>query len=394
MIAEQALRGGARTCLHFMGNFTGHHDRRFSEYHAGGMPRNLCHTAHAAVDELMLLYFSFSTKGLSSEEFEQVEFEVHMLESSLEAVGALDDPRVLHPAPPPPDPVFIDPSRFKGFTGEWVTFASDWTPGLLAPGIDGWQENSQNRTVHAGLFRHPDDRPRPWLVIVHGAEMGRPNLDARLLKAEQLHERLGANIIMPVLPMHGPRRGEVPTMRGSFPSLDLVGNVYGVSQAVWDVRRTIAWVRQQEPTALGLFGFSLGGLVSGAVAGFESDLDAVVLGCPAVDLTALFVTNLPPQVRSHDRVTKLFERAHRLQMSASPLSFDPAVPTENLALITAYADRMADPVDQVGQLWEHWGRPEIRIVDTGHVTYFMNSAGSEAVVELLAERGIDAGDRG
>lgn len=387
MIAEQGVRAGVRTWLHFVGNFTGHHSRRFEDFHPAGVQRNLWHTAHAAADELITLFFSFSTQGLSTEEFERVEFEVRQLESSLEAAGAFEDPRVLHPTPSAPEQVFIDPSHFRNFDGEWVTFDSGWVPGLLAPGIEGWQEHRQNHVVHAGLFRHADG-PRPWLVMVHGAEMGRPNLDARLLKARHLHETLGVNVVMPVLPMHGPRRAEVPTMRGTFPGLDLVGNLYGVTQGVWDVRRTLAWVRTQDPTAIGLFGFSLGGLVSGVVAGFEDDLDAVVLGCPAVDLTALFVSNLPPLGRSHDRVMDMFERAGRMQMTASPIQFEPAVDVDRLALISAYADRMADPVDQVGLLWEHWGRPEIRLVDTGHVTYFLNSEGPDALVELLTDRGV------
>ena len=389
MIAEQGLRAGARTCLHFAGNFTGHHDRRFSEFQGDATSGSLCHTAHAAVDELMLFWFSLSSKGLSAEQFEQVEFEVNLLERTLEKCGALDDPRVLHPAPPAPAEVFIDPSRFKRFQGEWVTFESGWVPGLLAPGIDDWMDHRQNHIVHAGLFRH-DDGPRPWLVMVHGAEMGRPNLDARLLKAEYLHDTLGVNVVMPVLPMHGPRRAEVPTMRGNYPSLDLVGNVYGTTQGVWDVRRTIAWVREQDPAAIGLFGFSLGGLVGGVVAGFESDLDAVVLGCPAVDMTELFVGNMPPVLRSHDRVTGLFEQADRLHRTGSPLDFEPAIDVEKLALISAYADRMSDPVDQVGRLWEHWGRPEIRFMETGHVTYFMNSNGTETLIELLTDRGLAA----
>jgi hypothetical protein len=387
MIAEQGIRAGARTCCHLVGNLTGHHNRRFEGFHPTEVPSRLMHTAHAAVDELMMLYFSFTTEGLSAEELVQVEFEMQQLEHVLEVAGVLDDPRLFHPAPPPPTNVYVDPSRFKGFHGEWITFDSDWGPGVAAPGLEDWQFHRQNHVVHAGLLRH-DDGPRPWLVMVHGAEMGRPNLDARLLKAQYLHETLGVNIVRRVPPLPGPRRAAAPTMRGTFPSLDLVGNVYGVAQGVWDVRRVLAWTREQQPTSVGLFGFSLGGLVGGVVAGLEDDLDAVVLGCPAVDLIALFVRNLPPLGDSHDRIMELFDRAERLQTSVSPLAFQPAVDVERLALISAYADQMSDPVEQVGLLWEHWGRPEIRLMDTGHVTYFMNANGTEALVELLSDRGV------
>ena len=56
---------------------------------------------------------------------------------------------------------------------------------------------------YALLLRHKEDRP--WLVCVHGAEMGRAALDLMLFRAWHLHEDLGLNVVLPVLPMHGPR---------------------------------------------------------------------------------------------------------------------------------------------------------------------------------------------
>ena len=53
------------------------------------------------------------------------------------------------------------------------------------------------------LLRHKEHRP--WLVCVHGAEMGRAALDLALFRAWHLHEDLGLNVVLPVLPMHGPR---------------------------------------------------------------------------------------------------------------------------------------------------------------------------------------------
>ena len=75
--------------------------------------------------------------------------------------------------------------------------------------------------------------------------MGR-SFDGRILRAGRLHERLGVNVILPVLPAHGPR-GHMPKTRTRFPSDDHVANIQGLTQAVWDVRRTIAWVRSQDP---------------------------------------------------------------------------------------------------------------------------------------------------
>ncbi len=48
------------------------------------------------------------------------------------------------------------------------------------------------------------------LVCIHGTEMGRVNLDLTLFRAWHLHEAFGLNVILPVLPMHGPRARGLP----------------------------------------------------------------------------------------------------------------------------------------------------------------------------------------
>ena len=48
--------------------------------------------------------------------------------------------------------------------------------------------------------------PRPWVVCVHGALMGRGSVDLRLFRARHLHEQLGLNVLLPVMPLHGPRK--------------------------------------------------------------------------------------------------------------------------------------------------------------------------------------------
>lgn len=45
-----------------------------------------------------------------------------------------------------------------------------------------------NNREYALLLRHP--QPRPWLVCVHGTEMGRAALDLALFRAWRLHEDL------------------------------------------------------------------------------------------------------------------------------------------------------------------------------------------------------------
>lgn len=95
-------------------------------------------------------------------------------------------------------------------------------------------------------------------MCVHGTEMGRAALDLTVFRAWQLHDEFGLNVVMPVLPMHGPRARGLP--KGAvFPGEDILDDVHATAQAVWDIRRLLTWIRSQEPQSpIGLNSLSLG----------------------------------------------------------------------------------------------------------------------------------------
>ena len=170
-------------------------------------------------------------------------------------------------------------------TYERVEFDSEYEPHPGEPGRARWLGYTANRGARAWMLRH--DEPRPWLICVHGAMMGRPNLDLSLFRTRWLHEDLGLNVLLPVLPLHGPRRGDLPrdTM---FPGEDVLDNVHGAAQSVWDIRRLVSWIRTQDPAArIGVTGVSLGGYVTSLVASLEDGLACAIVGVPVVDLVDL-----------------------------------------------------------------------------------------------------------
>ncbi len=149
---------------------------------------------------------------------------------------------------------------------ERISFDSGYTPPDPGePGAQRWSAYTANDREYALMLRH--EEPRPWLVCIHGAEMGRAALDLTLFRAWHLHDDLGLNVVLPVLPMHGPRaRGGLP--KGSvFPGEDVMDNVHAAAQAVWDIRRLLSWIRSQQPESpIGLNSISLGGYVASLVA--------------------------------------------------------------------------------------------------------------------------------
>ena len=74
---------------------------------------------------------------------------------------------------------------------------------------------------------------------------------------------------------------------------DVMDTVHAGAQAMWDVRRLIAWLRQpgQDAPAVGVIGYSLGGYTAALLAGLESGVDCVISGNPAVDPSGLFWRN-------------------------------------------------------------------------------------------------------
>ena len=197
------------------------------------------------------------------------------------------------------------------------------------------------------MLRHAGG-PRPWLVCVHATEMGRPEVDRRLFRAKYLHEQLGLNVAMPVLPLHASRR----PARGSgafFPTLDVLDNVHGLAQAASDVRSVIAWVREQDATGIGILGISLGGYVTALVAGLEEGLDCVIAGMPVVDFPDVFRHNAPPEVRESPRFVALGDLSDALHQVVSPLRLNPATPVDRRFVFAGLADRLADPVRHAGR---------------------------------------------
>ena len=180
------------------------------------------------------------------------------------------------------------------------------------------------RRATTAIVRHRGE-PRPWVVCVHGFCMGYPFMDFMGLHTAKLHRELGLNVALPVLPLHGPRK--VTLVSGEpFLSFDMMNTVHGLTQAVWDIRRLVSWIRDQGATSIGLYGVSLGAYVVALLAGIEDGFDAVVAGIPVVDFPALFHEHSPVHIRlrsiEHRILGGAVEDVYRV---VSPMSFEPKV---------------------------------------------------------------------
>jgi hypothetical protein len=335
--------------------------------------------AASALDALAVLPLPLLSSTGTAAHYRASSAEVDEAVRSYDRAGWLDDPSGRHPAPT------SSPDVRAGDHG--ITFASGWQPQADEPGADRWRGFTANDTVPVTLLQH-EGEPRPWLVLVHGQGMGRPS-DPRMLSARFLHESLGINVALPVLPLHGPRSAGLQPHQQFVSNVYPVNNVLGLTQAVWDLRRLMMWLREaQGAPAIGALGVSLGSYACSLLATQEPHLACVVGVVPTSDLARSLAESVPAiPSRRHLHRALHDERSALVHRVVSPLRGPCLVPFERRHLVAGVADRIAPPSGAV-ELWRHWGEPDVEWRPRGHLTTWQSAAYRDHVGAVLAAAGL------
>ncbi len=303
---------------------------------------------------------------------------------SLYRAGRTAAPSAFHATPPPLDAISIEPAWHPSMRFEWLSFESGYQAHSDDPAADRWNNYDRNHVAHAWVARHSGPE-RPWLICLHGLGTGGPYADFAGFRAEKLHHELGLNLLMPVLPLHGPRKPAALPI-ASLLSFDLLDAFHGVSQAVWDTRRLIQWARAQGATKIGLYGLSMGSYVSALLAGLDN-VDTVIAGIPVCDIPDLFVHHAPVDQRQEAEDNGVLGvHTRELFELVSPLSVMPHTTLENRFIFAGSDDKVSTP-EQAERLWEHWGQPGIRWFAGGHVSFFWSSEVAPFVDHRLHKSG-------
>ena len=312
--------------------------------------------AKAGLDEAMLGYFVAGVKAPVGDSAAQMCQDAFKLEEIIKAQGWDQDASGFHLAPPPPSNIGVEKKRVFGHDYEELRWESGFLPDDALPGAALWKRHAPNNQAVVRVMRQPG-LSRPWLLCVHGYRMGAPWMDMGLFHPNWLHQRLGLNVVQPVLPLHGPRR--IGTRSGDhFLDGNLIDLIYAEAQALWDLRRTVAWIRAQDPQArIGVLGISLGGYNASLLANYEPGLDFVVAGIPVIDFASALWRFMPPSYLRYFTANGLDEERYRQVLSlVSPLSRPPLLDKERLLVFAAAGDRIALPKHALS-LAQHWGVP-------------------------------------
>jgi hypothetical protein len=343
-------------------------------------------SAEVALDEALLATMTLSLPHTDLGDLPRLRRDVHAARELYRDRGWLEKPLSYHVTPPALTDPEVRRRRVRGMDYEHLRFASGFEPRPEEPRRDVWLRGEKNRTAHAWALRHPDPA-RPWLVCIHGYQMGDALIDFAAFEAERLHRAYGMNLLFPVLPLHGPRK-EGRRSGDGYLAGEPLDTVHAVAQAMWDLRRLLSWIRSQGATKIGVHGLSLGGFHTALLACLDEDLACAIPGIPLADVTRVVWRHGPPlRIRHFERNGVVHEEVSEVLRVVSPLALEPRVAHDRRYLYAAVADRLV-PADQVHDLWRHWGEPEIVWYQGGHVTFRFHPEVRRLVDRALVESGL------
>ena len=234
---------------------------------------------------------------------------------------------------------------------------------------DSWECCNENARIPFEHWMHRDRASRGVVIALHGFTMGRPWIDAHVLMAAQWFT-LGFDVVLPILPFHGPRAPRWARYSGeAFGSWDVGRLNEAVRQAVHDVDVVRRWLLASGHGPVGMIGLSLGGYLTALMAGLCPDLSfAIPVAAPSS------LTWLPQRLFRLGQwsplrlpvAAEILDAAYRVH---SPLTYPLAIPRERVFIVGGLGDGVVPPA-QVEALWRHWGEPGIHWFNGGHTTPF------------------------
>jgi len=343
----------------------------------------------AAVDNTMLGTIPLFVTIPSGDEMMRIQGECVEAKALFEERGWLEKPEAYHKTPEALTDPTIQRKTTRGWDFEHLSCESGYEPLLEEPGRNRWLSYERNRTAHAWMMRHPE-LDRPWLVCIHGYQMGFPFFDLSAFEAPHLHRELGLNILLPVLPLHGKRKKGWISGDG-FLSGDLMDALHAEAQAMWDIRRWIQWIRSQGATKIGATGLSLGGYNTALLACLEEELACAIPGVPLADMADVLWHHGPPlQLRAIEAAGFTLSTASELLRPIAPLVLKPKVAKARRLIFGGVVDQQVPP-RQIRDLWRHWDKPQILWYQGAHVSFMMHSHIREGVDEFLVNAGLVPG---
>ncbi len=275
---------------------------------------------------------------------------------------------------PEPGPAKDVQSKLYKETKAYQVFLLNW-PSQYQPVNPDFQKMyegyREDWTVYALYFKHR--KPAPvGVVMTHGWTGGAVTDQVQIStnRVTRLVDK-GYDVLFVQQPYHGLRMPKGSYFSGEYFVSGEVSRVNeAMCQAVTDMRSAARWLRQDHEL-VGMYGGSLGGVVTLATVMNEPMLDFAVAWVPPsswADMTT--DSQLVPYVIQAIYDSGIgFVTAKEIFYPTSPANFKAAIAKEDLLIVAGMGDNFVPP-SQPMLLWERWGRPPIYWFPGGHLVNF------------------------
>lgn len=221
-----------------------------------------------------------------------------------------------------------------------------------------------NNTVHAEYYRSRGDGRRPAVIVLHilGGDFPLSRLFCNCLA------QYGVHALFVKMPYYGPRRDPASPRR--MVATDPHQTVLGMTQAVLDIRRATAWLADRpevDPSQLGIFGISLGGITAALSLALEPRLshgclllaggDIAQVGWEAPELKAVRA--------SWEAQGGTRETFQAVLQQIDPVTYAAAARGKRILMLNATEDEVI-PRRCTLALWEALGQPKLVWYSGGH----------------------------
>jgi hypothetical protein len=285
------------------------------------------------------------------------------------------------------------PSEFEPLWSEPAVQAAQARIGFELPRLDRsgslrdkYMAVRENRTCVARWYRHTHGA-RACAVLLHGYMGGNFTLEERMFPVRKLFAG-GLDVVLTVLPFHGPRRDLRRGLRGpAFPSSDPRFTIEGFRQLVLDHRALFSYLEREGAGTLGVMGTSLGGYSSALLATLEPRLRFAVLFI-ALGSIGDFIHGhggLPGAPAQQTELHGLLQRAQRV---ISPIERPGLLPSDRIVVIAGELDRVTG-LRHSQLLAQHFG-VSVHTFPGGHILQLGRTQGFAPAFEMLAQAGLYA----
>ncbi len=307
-------------------------------------------------------------------------------------LAATHDPQTVFKRPP--DGVRVELSRpgmfaFRAPGGRvsLLTFDTPYVAANRAVRRD-YARHTRNGKAWAQHWRH-DDGPRPTLCVIHGFGASPYLLNSAFFALPWLYGK-GYDVLLYLLPFHGPRRDPRSAVNGS--GLFAHGPSHfneALLQAVHDFRIFLDHLEASGAPQFGVTGLSLGGYVTALLAAVEDRLSVAIPNAAVVSIPKLVPHYFPASagllISSLLHGIPLGE-AERSVAVHSPLNYPPLLPKDRLMIIGGLGDRLAPP-EQSRLLSEHWDEPRLHWYPGNHLLHVNRAAYLREMRQFMADVG-------